>query len=328
MTRKRRYLPITFSVAGKGVGVVGNGTAALAKLGLLTGTEARVTLYSPKPGFDLAAATSGIDRVGRYPDARDLAETALLFLATENEAEDERLAGLARVLGVAVNVVDRPHLSDFAMPAIVDRGAITVAIASDGSAPVLAQRVRALIDALLPATLANLGDLARAIRSTVLERLPGSVARRRFWWRVFDGTAGAAALSGDLDRASALALRDLDAATERPPGKVFVITAPEAADLLTLRAQRLMLCTDAIVHDRGLSAGILAIARRDARRFPAGDSVGTLLIRLARSGQHVVRLAAGSTAGEVEALHLAGIDYEIVPHVAAEPLATSSSLAA
>jgi uroporphyrin-III C-methyltransferase/precorrin-2 dehydrogenase/sirohydrochlorin ferrochelatase len=81
---------------------------------------------------------------------------------------------------VGSSATARPHLSSFTMPAIVGRGAVTVAIASDGSAPVLAQRVRALIDGLPPTTLASLDDLARAIRSNVLERLPESTARRRF----------------------------------------------------------------------------------------------------------------------------------------------------
>jgi len=325
MTKKRRYLPITFGVAGKSIGVVGNGTAALAKLSLLTGTEACVTLYSPEPGFDLAAATSEINRVSRYPDARDLAETALLFLATENEAEDERLAGLARSLGVAVNVVDRPHLSDFAMPAIVDRGAVTVAVASDGRAPVLAQRVRALIDSLLPTTLANLGDLAGSLRSMVRERLSGSAARH-FWWRVLDGRAGATALAGDIDKARLIALADLDAAAA-PSGKVSIVPAPEAADLLTLRAQRLMLRADVVVHEPGLSADLLSMARRDALRIPAGPDAGDLLLRLARSGRQVVRLVGKLRLGEIDALRHAGIDHEILSGVTpAQP--SPSSLAA
>lgn len=314
MSTKRRYLPISYDVADKRVGIVGNGTAASTKLELLARTQARITLYSPDPSPVLAAAACGVERVAAYPSPHDLAGMALLFLATGDAGEDERLSALARAMGIPVNVIDRPHLADFAMPAIVDRGSLTVAIASDGAAPVLAQRVRALIDALLPATLANLGDLAHAIRTAVLERLPGNAARRRFWWHVLDGRAGAAALSGELDRARDLALRDLDVAAERSSGKAFVIAIPEAADLLTLRAQRLMLCADAIVHDAGVSAELLAIARRDARRISAGTDAIAQAVRLARSGQHVVRL--GMSSAEIDALRQAGIDHEIVPGVA------------
>lgn len=294
---QRRYLPVSYDLAGKRVAVVGDGPAARAKLDLLARTQAEI-IHFPSP-----------------PD--DLPPVALLFLA---EA-DERLAGLATARGIPVNVVDQPALSTFAMPSIVERGPVTVAIASDGAAPVLAQRVRALVDALLPPALANLGDLARMIRSTVLDRLPGSTSRRRFWWRTFNGQAGAAALSGNLDRARTLALLDLE--SEDTPGKVFVVPAPEAADLLTLRAQRLLLTADVIVHDAGIGPDLLAIGRRDASLVPATDE--TLLVRLARTGQHVVRLVSGSPVAEIETLRRAGIAIEIVPGVAAA--SPSSSIA-
>lgn len=327
MTSLRRYLPISYDVAGKRVAIAGNGTAALAKLALLSRTQARLTLYSPAPRLDLAAAAAaaGVERVASWPEVLRLEGTALLFVATEDAAEDERLSNLARSLGIAVNAVDRPHLTDFAMPSIVDRGSLTVAIASDGAAPVLAQRVRALIDALLPPGLANLGDLARAIRSTVLERLNGNAQRRRFWWRTLDGRAGAAALAGDIDKARLIALAELDAAAGEA-GKVSFVAVPGAPDLLTLRAQRVLLCADVIAH-AGLPAEILVLARRDAERVPAGSDAGDLLIRLARSGQHVVRLATTASPPEIAALRSAGIDYEIVPGVAAAP-SPSSSLAA
>lgn len=306
----RRYLPISFDLAGKRVAVIGNGTAAIAKLDLLRRTQAH-----------------SVEQIAASPTAVDLSGIALLFLATEDEAEDRRIAGLARSLGILVNVVDRPHLSTFAMPAIVERGPVTVAIASDGASPVLAQRVRGLIEALLPATLASLGELAQAIRATVLARLPTNAARRRFWWRLFDGAAGAAALAGKLDTARTLALADLDAvATERANGGVAFISPPDTPDLMTLRAQRLLLCADVVVHYVDASDDLLAMARRDALRIPSPTSVQALLFRLAKEGKHVVYL--GHSMGEDEALRRVGIDCEIVPRVVTRPPLSVSSIAA
>ena len=56
------------------------------------------------------------------------------------------MAAIGRALGVPVNVPDRPELSSFALPAIVDRGEVTLAIGTSGAAPVLAQRLRAWLE--------------------------------------------------------------------------------------------------------------------------------------------------------------------------------------
>jgi uroporphyrin-III C-methyltransferase/precorrin-2 dehydrogenase/sirohydrochlorin ferrochelatase len=101
------------------------------------------------------------------------------------------------------------------------------------------------------------------------------------------------------------------------PGIVFLVGAgPGPADLLTLRALRLLGEADVIVHDHLVSAAVLDMARRDAERIrlAAGDH-GALLIRLARAGKKVVWLGVGEQA----ALAAAGVLVEIVPGVPPEP---------
>lgn len=320
---KLRYLPLSIDVADRRILLIGDGLAALAKLRLLLRTQARIQLFAPFPCPDLAAliAAASVDYVPAAPGLDDLRGAALIFVATGHEAADARIAGLAREAGLPVNVVDRPALSDFAVPALIDRAPITIAIASDGLAPVLAQKVRALVEGLLPAAFGNLGEIARALRPAVLRTLSGSAERRRFWWRVFDGRAGAAALSGDLDGARTLAMDELrSAAAETPAGHVaFIGGVAPSEDLLTLRAHRLLLSADIVVHDRAVTGQVLDMARRDAIRLlaPAEKTeIAALLTRLGREGRQVVRLSTGDPlllAAEIAALGAAGIACETVP---------------
>ena len=132
----------------------------------------------------LTPAQPGVDQVRGRP---------LVIAATGDDAEDARVAAIARALGVPVNVPDKPALCSFVMPAIVDRGEVTVAIGTEGTSPVLAQRLRAWLERELHPRLDALARLAGDFRDAVAEKLPAGRPRRKFWEGVFDGAASEAA---------------------------------------------------------------------------------------------------------------------------------------
>jgi len=71
-----------------------------------------------------------------------LGSLQLLFVAGLPEGEARDLASRARVLGVLVNVEDRPALCDFHVPAIVRRGDMLLTASTGGQAPGLARALR------------------------------------------------------------------------------------------------------------------------------------------------------------------------------------------
>nr|WP_246225153.1 siroheme synthase CysG [Pseudochelatococcus lubricantis] len=332
-----RFFPVSYDVAGRAVILVGGGEEALVKLRLLLRTEGRPVVFAAHASPELMALAGqhGVTVHPREPGIGDLSGAALLFIATGDEARDRALAALGRQAGVPVNVVDRLELCDFAVPAIVDRAPVSVAIATDGLAPVLAQRVRAAVEALLAPEFGRLGELARSVRDSVGEALAGNARRRRFWTSLFDGRGAELALAGDLEGARRAALSELaQAEGQDGEGVVWLIGAgPGAEDLLTLRAQRLLQRADVIVHDQLVPDAVVEMGRRDAARIGVGKAKGKhsvtqgaindLLVKLAREGKHVARLKAGDPlvfgrAGEeIAALRQAGIRYTVVPGVTA-----------
>jgi uroporphyrin-III C-methyltransferase len=117
-------------------------------------------------------------------------------------------------------------------------------------------------------------------------------------------------------------------------GKVYLIGAgPGDAELLTVKAARILAGASIVLHDSLVSAEVLQLVSRDAkvidvgkrcgRKLLAQDEINALLVSYAASQQVVVRLKGGDPlifgrAGEeIEALRAAKIAYEIVPGITA-----------
>ncbi|QYO75305.1 siroheme synthase CysG [Devosia salina] len=315
--------PLSFKVRGKRIIIVGGTDEALNKVRLVSKTTASIEIYSPHIEADFSAFPATVFE--RAIRADDVAGAALVFVA--EEGEDAELAkSEARRLGIPLNVVDVPGECDFYTPSIVERAPLTVAISTEGDAPVLARLVRAQIEALLSPGIGKIASLAGGLRHKVESLIHDGAARRRYYEDLVTRPG--------MDAASAEKLLDAHVANGAGQGVVWLIGAgPGAEDLLTLRAQRLLQQADVIVHDQLVPAAVVEMGRRDAEQICVGKTRGhhsfsqaqinTLIVRLAGEGKKVARLKSGDPmifgrAGEeIAALRKAGLAYEIVPGVSA-----------
>ena len=304
-----RFLPVFFDLSRGRVVLIGSGAPAIAKLRLLRAAGANVRWFTQAhdAGNELIHArhyAGTIEVVAGEPSENDLA-AALAIVSSAGKEVDERVASLAREQNIPVNIVDRPDLSTFIFPAVVDRGDVVVAISTGGASPVLARRLREKIEAHSPGADRRIRRLMRTYRERLGELRERGVSIRRFWEKVIDGPIGAAFLSGQQDEAKRALLREFETASaSNGSGVVHLVGAgPGDADLLTLRALQTLQAADVIFYDELVGPEILDRARRDAKQVFVGkrkgqpgigqDAINRRLIEAAQAGQNVVRLKGG-----------------------------------
>jgi uroporphyrin-III C-methyltransferase len=115
---------------------------------------------------------------------------------------------------------------------------------------------------------------------------------------------------------------------------------PGDPDLLTLAVARALAEADVILHDRLVSAEVLALAGPDALVIETGkagfgpgiaqEDISALMVAFARAGRAVLRLKSGDAAifgrldEELDALDAAGIGFTVLPGITAASAAAAA----
>jgi precorrin-2 dehydrogenase/sirohydrochlorin ferrochelatase len=176
------YYPAVLNVRGRLCLVVGGGALAARKVKALAAAGARVTVVAPRvaPGWRRPAGVALKRRAFRPGDLRP--RPWLVFAATDDEAVNARVSRLCAQRGIWVNVVDRPALCSFIVPAVARRGELSVAVSTGGASPALAGYVARKIRTFLGP---EYGRLAYALKKARPQLLSLPLPRRRALLRRF-----------------------------------------------------------------------------------------------------------------------------------------------
>ena len=329
-----RHFPIFLDFEDKRIAISGAGASAAAKIRLVLKTPARVEVFGTNPDIQILqwATERKIVFHERRLQAGDTADCLALYCANDDPIEDGRTAAIGKADGALVNIVDDLSNSQFITPAIVDRDPVTVAIGTEGSAPVLARKLKAEIEEMLPVSTGALARIGSAFRPRA--KILDGRKRRNFWARFYEidgpgayASGGRAAVERALSKLLAVSLAESDF-----PGKVWITGVGRGEpEHLTLNARRVLDTADMVFHDDAVSPPILELARREAKIHRIdlairGGQIGLCeatkaMIDSARKGLRVVHLKTGAPnecselSYETGEFARAGIDWEISPGI-------------
>ncbi|MFK7732128.1 MAG: siroheme synthase CysG [Pseudomonadales bacterium] len=345
------FLPVNLNIEGGWCVLIGGGESATRKARLLAKAGARLCvlfchsdLRASNPELaDLVDTSNG--KIVSWADGEKsvlehleslIPDAQLCIIACDGigSASQTQLSALCVRNSLPVNVVDKPKLCTFTFPAMVERGSLSVAISTDGKAPVLARQLRARIEALLPSQYGALVELAGQYRDRVKNQISDAVLRRRFWENALNGPAAEQVFSGNSSAAKRIMDADLEAEGVVKTGEVYLVGAgPGDPELLTLRALRLMQQADVVFYDRLVADDIMELVRRDAERIYVGKEranhstpqaqINELLLHYAQKGKRVLRLKGGDPfifgrgGEEIEHLAANGVSFQVVPGITA-----------
>jgi siroheme synthase (precorrin-2 oxidase/ferrochelatase) len=123
--------PVSLEVAGRRCVVFGTGPMARARAAALLDAGALVTV------------------IGRPHEAGDLAGAFLAVATTGDRAENARIFAEAERERVLLNAVDDPVHCHFAVPSILRRGDLRVAVSTGGRAPGYARHLRLELEGVI-----------------------------------------------------------------------------------------------------------------------------------------------------------------------------------
>ena len=170
-----KLFPMFLKLSGRPCLVVGAGSIAESKIVSLLEAGGRLRVVAPEatPQVRSWARSNEIQWHQRPFEPHDLDGIFLVVAATSSTELHKRIFEEATRRGVLCNIVDVPALCDFYYPAVVQRGALQIAISTSGESPALAQRLRKQLEEHFGAEyeewLAQLGEARDKVQSAGLD---------------------------------------------------------------------------------------------------------------------------------------------------------------
>lgn len=109
----------------------------------------------------------------------DLRGAAVAIAATSEESVNRRVAADAGKAGIPVNVVDRPELCTFIVPASLRRGRLLITVSTEGASPAVSRLIRQKLGKEFGLEYARLLEALACARTAAMRQIRDSARRRK-----------------------------------------------------------------------------------------------------------------------------------------------------
>jgi uncharacterized protein len=152
--------------------IVGGGNVALEKLSTVLMNSPSTSIKMVAIHFNdeirsLAMTHPDIRLFERPYDTIDMDGIDIVISAVDKKAVSEYVRQDAKDRGILINVADTPHLCDFYLSSIVNKGNLKIAISTNGKSPTIAKRLKEEIHEMIPDEVENVLQNMHIIRQGI-----------------------------------------------------------------------------------------------------------------------------------------------------------------
>jgi precorrin-2 dehydrogenase/sirohydrochlorin ferrochelatase len=185
LMKRYPYYPIFLDIENRNVVIIGGGNVCARKAETMMNYGAKVTIVSPEFTDEIEQwAKNGALQIKRKKyDEHDLEGANIVIASTDDQSVNEQIAADCRRRRIPVNVVDVTPLCEFIVPAIIEKGSVTLAVSTGGKSPALARTLKEDLQRMVGPEYAEVNDVLGTLRDSAKRVLPTDVDRKRF----FDG---------------------------------------------------------------------------------------------------------------------------------------------
>ncbi len=172
--------PIFLELGGRRAVVIGGGSVAIRKAQNLLDAGARLIVVAERIDRMMAALckNKNAELIKSAYSKNYLAEAVLAIAATNHPKLNKQIYADCQELGVLCNVVDEPSLCDFFVPAVVKRGALQIAVGTEGQCPAYAGHIRKKLEEIFTERHGEFLAELEKLRKRILEEIHETAERK------------------------------------------------------------------------------------------------------------------------------------------------------
>lgn len=171
------YFPFFVNIKNKKCYIFGGGMVAYRKVEALLEFEADITLISPKVCDEILNLKDKLQIIHRKYREEDIDDAFFVIAATDDQKVNSDISEACMKRNILVNVVDELKECSFLFPAYVKKGDISIGITTSGKSPVMAGRMKKMIQDILPDYYETLVDTLGGFRAIIKEKIASAKVR-------------------------------------------------------------------------------------------------------------------------------------------------------